>query len=996
MKRVLSLILIATLILSLLIQSVYATRFDAFDKYQFEDLNLVKNQGDYDILESDSFSGGKAFLLKATTVGDYALFNVNVKQRGLYNIKIGVRKGPDCGILRLTFPDINHKVGEIQNLYSVEYNTSEVDLGNQYLNIATNREYKINVVGKSEKSSGYQLTIDYILLTFVEEYKAIGATIPYDVEEPQPETKDSIYVWDQVVQGGTGCSTHIVFHPKEQGIAYMGTDMGGAYRWENDTKTWTPITDWLKSSEKKYSGIDGIALDYNNPDVIYLAAGTYATRTADQVGDVLKSTDKGKTWSFTGLNHFFGSNENYRAFGECIAVDPANSNIIMVATSDDGLYKSIDGAVTWQKANSPGEFVKNKVFPRIIVFDEGTEVNGVTQRIYCGVIGRGIYVSNDAGNSWTIIPNSPKNPVRVEMSDDDTIAVGTTDVGLLKYKNGEWSNISPMQGGQFRQVAIDKTNSNYMVTSYHWGPEGSFGQNTYMTIDGGKSWVLLNDTMIRNHTVPRVEWGGFFANVSDIAIDPFNPKRVFMVGWQNFYQTDDIFAKQTVWTNHIRGVEQGVNCQIITMPVGARLMTSDYDFGGMRHTDVIQYPDEMLFPKTNPSRISFMESDPNFIVRAAKGVGCYSTDNGISWRYFASFPVEDSDVIASAVSANVNPHTGLPVIVLLPFKDVPYISYDLGITWIESKGTVPNSVSSKWNASHYLVADKVERNTMYYHVDNALYRSEDYGANWNLVTNLGTMGTIKTAPNMSGEVWFAGGNNGLFRSSNRGETFYKIDEFDRCSKIGFGKEEQGKSNPTVYVWGICNGKIGIFRSVDMGRNWVQIYDEDKAVNKISSIQELEGDRQTFGVVYYGTNGRGVHYGVPVGQNPFYKNAYDEIRVIINNQPVSFDVSPILKNGRVMVPMRQIFEVSGAKVVWDEETKSILATRVLSDNYSIDKTVVKLTIGSNKISINGVESEMDVEANVINDRTLVPIRFVAQALGAKVIWDEKMNIVRITI
>ena len=136
----------------------------------------------------------------------------------------------------------------------------------------------------------------------------------------------------------------------------------------------------------------------------------------------------------------------------------------------------------------------------------------------------------------------PKTPSRIRLSDDGTMVVGTSADGLLKYKDGVWTNISPVKDKKaaFRQVAIGKTDSDYMITSYHYGPEGSYGQHTYLTLDGGESWTLLNDKMIRNHTVPRVEWGGFFANVCDIAIDPFNPKRVFMGGWQNFYQTDDI------------------------------------------------------------------------------------------------------------------------------------------------------------------------------------------------------------------------------------------------------------------------------------------------------------------------------------------------------------------------------------------------------------------------------------------------------------------------
>ena len=158
--------------------------------------------------------------------------------------------------------------------------------------------------------------------------------------------------------------------------------------------------------------------------------------------------------------------------------------------------------------------------------------------------------------------------------------------------------------------------------------------------------------------------------------------------------------------------------------------------------------------------------------------------------------------------------------------------------------------------------------------------------------------------------------------------------------------------------------------------------------------------------------------MPYPKSDYYKNAegyneyYDErvtetedipqpsqptgIKVILNGKQLEFDVEPMLINSRTMVPMRKVFEDVGAKVEWDEATQTVTATRLVSDNYGIDETKVQLTIGSNKIRINGVEKEMDIAPVVINDRTLVPVRFISEALGAIVEWVDEQQLVKITI
>jgi len=101
-------------------------------------------------------------------------------------------------------------------------------------------------------------------------------------------------------------------------------------------------------------------------------------------------------------------------------------------------------------------------------------------------------------------------------------------------------------------------------------------------------------------------------------------------------------------------------------------------------------------------------------------------------------------------------------------------------------------------------------------------------------------------------------------------------------------------------------------------------------------------------------------------------AAELVTVTFNDKKLDFDVSPILENGRALVPLRVIFEALGAKVDWDGATNTVTATK--------DNDTVKLTVGKKTAYKNGAAIELDVPAKVVKGKTLVPIRFVSEAMG----------------
>lgn len=121
-------------------------------------------------------------------------------------------------------------------------------------------------------------------------------------------------------------------------------------------------------------------------------------------------------------------------------------------------------------------------------------------------------------------------------------------------------------------------------------------------------------------------------------------------------------------------------------------------------------------------------------------------------------------------------------------------------------------------------------------------------------------------------------------------------------------------------------------------------------------------------------------------NPTYAQN-DTIRVKIDYIPQVFgEVNPILVNGRTMVPMRHIFETLGCKVEWNNATQSVTS--------STNDKIIKMTIGVNRMTVNGKVVELDAAPMIYKSKTMVPIRAVSEALGAEVEWVGKTKTVMI--
>lgn len=187
-----------------------------------------------------------------------------------------------------------------------------------------------------------------------------------------------------------------------------------------------------------------------------------------------------------------------------------------------------------------------------------------------------------------------------------------------------------------------------------------------------------------------------------------------------------------------------------------------------------------------------------------------------------------------------------------------------GASWVECKG-IPGNTRT--------VADRVNPKKFYAInlFEGKLFISTDGGANFteqalklpggipqrgNRGDSRGGQDRIYAAPGKEGDLWVAA-FDGLYHSSDAGNSFTKLNDVQEISAFGFGKGKAGVNYSSLYLIGTVSGVRGIFRSDDIAKNWVRINDDQ---HQWGLLLHVSGDPKVYGRVYVGTHGRGTLYG----------------------------------------------------------------------------------------------------------------------------------------
>jgi len=703
------------------------------------------------------------------------------------------------------------------------------------------------------------------------------------------------YQWKSVVIRAGGFVSGLLFSTAKDGLVYARTDVGGAYRSDDSGEHWTAITDQFPQSETTYLGIESLAVDPQDANKLYMAAGMY---TAEWGGPsaIFRSNDRGQSFEKTPMPFKMGGNEDGRGAGERLAVDPNLGSVLYFGSRKAGLWRSTDSGVSWARVDSfPVKGVVSgpgaSTGITFVVFDSASGTKGnATQAIYVGVSerGAGLYRSTDAGQTWTPVAGGSKTlfPTHAVVDAGKTMYLSYVDnvgpngiedgrISRLDLQNGKWKDVSPEMPGAapdnrkfgFGGLAMDAAHPDtLMVTTIdRWWPSDQI----FRTTNGGKSWKEIGPSAVYSALgSPWVYWhkdtcaGTGWMN--SIAIDPFHPGKVMYTTGEGIFGSADVTnadaGKPTHWGFPNEGLEETVVNVVVSPPKGAPLVSVVSDIGGFRHESLAVSPQHGFF--TDPflgttTGLDFAALAPQVLVRVGYGDpkngarGGYSLDQGQTWKPFASEPPSSHNG-AGRVAISANGKT----VIWTPEKGAPFWTTDWGHSWNVSQGV---------NEKTRVVSDRVNPLKFYsFHTETGqLLESFDGGhvfaERQAPVSGRAEWAEIAAMPGREGDMWISAGDK-VYHSTDSGVSFVTLEGMEKVNAIGFGMAGPGQPTPVVYMNGIAAKQEGIFRSDDAGQSWMRV---DDAQHQFGWKNSITGDPRVFGRLYLATGGRGIIVGEPV-------------------------------------------------------------------------------------------------------------------------------------
>ncbi len=742
----------------------------------------------------------------------------------------------------------------------------------------------------------------------------LGAQLALAATAPAGPPPDAVYAWKPVAIVGGGFVSGFALHPAVPGLMYARTDMGGAYRRDTATGTWTPLLDGLALQDVNLMGVESLAVDPNDPDVLLLACGTYTVAGVPN-GALLRSADRGKTFQRTALPFPLGGNEGGRGNGERLAVDPNDGRVLYLASRTAGLWRSTDAGrrlqrvdsfpdAAWQRDASDGPRPgwggsDGKATINFVLFDPASGVRGRPSRtVYAGVsvAGRpGLWRSTDAGASWQPVPGAPTRhrPMRAALAGDGRLYLAfASEPGPHRMKDGSvwrldprtdtWADITPARPGAtdpfgYATVAVDPAHPQRLLAST--AGRGA-GDQLFRSTDAGATWTELFKTARFDASAAPYVADTHLHWLYDVPINPANPDHALFTtgygGWETLNLTDADQGRPTRWQVMSRGIEETVALALHSPTQGVPLVTAIGDYSGFVHADLDRpaagNPKPPFFGNTHD--VTGAEAAPEVIVRignardgGTKNLG-YSLDGGASWREPATVPAGklpgDGFI---AVSADGRAW------IWTPKGGTPHVTHDRGATWTPVQG-LP--------AGTRVIADRV--NSRRFHAmalfDDRLFSSRDAGFTFtarplalpdgpvartapgshnqsNRGDDRGGQDRLYAEPGREGALWLAA-FHGLYRAGDGG-AFKRLPGVSEIHAFGFGRAAPRSQAPALYLVGTVAGRYGLFRSTDAAASWLRINDD---AHQWGLILQVSGDPKVFGRVYVGTHGRGVLYGDP--------------------------------------------------------------------------------------------------------------------------------------
>lgn len=672
--------------------------------------------------------------------------------------------------------------------------------------------------------------------------------------------------WETVRIGGGGNVTSIKAHPAVPNLFFATTDVGNPYRWNHSTQKWEGLLNGVPLSQYNNSACGNIAVDPQDTtgNILYATVGKYANYDNgwSPPGKVIKSTDRGTTWTNAGLSIRVSANGSDKGGGDRIAVDPQNSTVVYVTSHADGTYKGVSSGTSWSKINAlNGKF---------IAFDvSGGMISGLTKNVFIGCTD-GVYLSTNGGASFTLMTGSPSGVKKADIHANGTMYV-TTGTGVSKWNGSSWSTVSPVVNNAYRGVDINPNNSDQVIVSV-----ASWDSPTYRTDNGGLEWFKFARSFDRSE-MPFLQWDHLAKDLTDFAWDPFNAGHVWFTDIFAIYQTTNIWAPTVSWKTRVIGEEEFVTMGTILCPPGNqnKLLSGGADLGGFDHKSITEPPAKSMvahFPWTSQGNsgnmvgVAVQETNPSFIARVGRrgwdgpAYGGYSTNGGDNYVIFSTYPPGESGgrIVVSATSETM---------IWAGQGGSAYRSVNRGGLWTKitslPAGLVPGTTIFNGGSPNPLAADKVNGSKFYAYHEGKFYVSTDGGSSFSIASSalpgLSNLSFVKveTVPGAEGHIWVSLQASGLWYSDNSGASFTKMTNVQNARLMSVGKAES--TIPAVYVMGTVNNIAdGVFRSDNKGLTWTQI--DNPSYKMGNEPNSMAADRNVYGRIFIGTNGNGIYVG----------------------------------------------------------------------------------------------------------------------------------------
>lgn len=425
------------------------------------------------------------------------------------------------------------------------------------------------------------------------------------------------YHWKHVPIGGGGYITGMKIHPQNGEKRFYRTDVGGAYRWDIESRS---MKQMVFSTNRNHYSVAGIALHPTNQDIVYLGVGRDCSPSNTAI---LKSIDGGVTFNPVsiagGIQFHFAANggrtcdvndsesANYDPNtpnagdkdrqGTPLAINPLNTNELYIGTREKGLWILDLTTLEAVQVNASQLPVNNNQYSiRSVVF------HPTLNYVYIAYPGHGVYVGNTlTKNFWNLdFPGGADYPQLLQ----------ATDISISM--NGDYMLVACEKAGIMKATGIDTANQSIRWTELAGGLASTAGNSGYYTVDtsphdnnvavtvtagwnhinqfqattdGGETWRMVSGSIDLDRHLFNWRTDAFASHVAQFAFDPDDPMRLHYTSWFSTFSSDNWTPESGgVWHSlHAQGHEEIVPTDLVAFPLntaGTMLMTGSGDHSG--------------------------------------------------------------------------------------------------------------------------------------------------------------------------------------------------------------------------------------------------------------------------------------------------------------------------------------------------------------------------------------------------------------------------------